>query len=266
MEMAERVVITGASSGIGAALAEAMAAPGVHFLLIARSGDALQRVAELCESRGACVICAALDLRDRKGVLDVVASFAQGGGVQVLVANAGVVELEAWPSDQGPNWDRLRSQIDDNLNCTLSVLEAGLSLPVDQRLRLHCVVVSSLNAFLALGEAPGYCTAKAAQKALVEALADFYGCRRSPQSRVRFSTVFPGFVATGMAQHYVGPRPFQLTSEQAAVRILRGVRAGRRRIVFPRRLAALQWLGERLPPACMRRAIASNRAFRAVCP
>lgn len=264
--MVQRVVISGASSGIGAALAEAMAAPDVHLLLLSRRSDALQQVGQCCVRRGAVAEIVSLDLRDHAAVQQAVSRFAQQGGVQLLVANAGVVELEAIPSDSGPCWERLRRQIADNIACTISLLSAGLSLPSDQRSDLHCVVISSLNAFLALGEAPGYCAAKAAQRSLVDSLEDFYACRPVKGARVRFTTVFPGFVNTEMATHYSGPRPFQLTAVQAAERILRGVRAGRRRVVFPRRLAALQWLGQRLPPSLTRRLIASSRAFKELSP
>ena len=260
--MAQRVVISGASRGIGAALAEAMAEPGVALLLLARNEENLHRVAARCRAKGAQVCWMALDVRHRVAVVDAVKTFAQAGGVQLLIANAGTVSLERTPTDRGPDWERLQDQIHHNLSCTLSLLQAGLSLPEDHRLRLHCVVVSSLNAFLALGEAPGYCVAKAAQRSLVEALEDFYACRPAPATDVFFSQVFPGFVATAMAEGYPGPRPLECSAEQAAQRILRGVRARRRIILFPRRLALLLWLGQRLPKPVLRWMMAPSRAYR----
>lgn len=260
--MAQRVVISGASRGIGAALAEAMAEPGVALLLLARHGESLRQVAERCVEKGAEVCWRALDLRHREAVADAVEAFASSGGVHLLIANAGVVALEDRPSDQGPDWEQLREQIDHNLSCTLSLLQAGLTLPLEHRPHLHCVVVSSLNAFLPLGDAPGYCVAKAAQHALVEALEDFYACRPEPGNEVVFSQVFPGFVATGMATEYPGPRPFECTAEQAAQRILRGLRAGHNIIVFPRRMALLLWIGQRLPKSILRWILAPGRAYR----
>lgn len=260
--MAQRVVISGASRGIGAALAEAMAAPGVALLLLARHGENLRQVAERCVQKGAEVYWRALDVRQREAVADAVEAFASRGGVHLLIANAGVVALEDTPTDLGPDWEQLREQIDQNLSCTLSLLQAGLSLPMEQRPQLHCVVVSSLNAFLPLGEAPGYCVAKAAQHTLVEALEDFYACRPEPGAEVVFSLVFPGFVATAMATDYPGPRPFECTAEHAAQRILRGLRAGRKIIVFPRRLALLLWVGQRLPRPILRLILAPSRAYR----
>lgn len=264
--MVQKVVISGASRGMGAALAEAMASPGIALLLLARNEENLRRVAERCRANGAQVHWRALDVRNREDVSECVAAFAQGGGIQLLIANAGIVTLESTPTDRGPDWEQLQNQIYSNLSCTLSLLEAGLSLPANHRLQLHCVVVSSLNAFLALGEAPGYCVAKAAQHSLVEALEDFYASRPSPATEVFFSQVFPGFVATGMAKGYPGPRPFQCTAEHAARRILRGVRARQRIIIFPRRLALLIWIGRWLPKAVLRWVIAPGRAYRSSWP
>lgn len=266
MGMVRKVVISGASRGIGAALAEAMAAPGIALLLLARNEDNLHRVAERCRASGAKVYVRALDVRIREDVSECVAAFAQGGGIQLLIANAGTLSLEPIPTDQGPDWEQLRDQIQGNLSCTLSLLEAGLSLPIDQRRHLHCVVISSLNAFLALGEAPGYCVAKAAQHSLVDALEDYYASRPAPATEIVFSQVFPGFVATGMAEGYPGPRPLQCTAQHAAHQILRGVRARRRIIIFPRRLALLIWIGRWLPKAFMRWVIAPGRAYRSSWP
>lgn len=260
--MAERLVITGASGGIGAALAEELAAPGVEMLLLARQSTPLSSVAMRCTRRGATVFSSPVDVRDRDAVTKAVAEFAQHGGVQLVIANAGVVSLEQMPVDGGPDWDLLWNQVHDNLACALSLIEASLRLPIEQRKSLHCVVVSSMNALLPVGEAPGYSAAKAAQKALVEALEDYYACRRKPSCVVRFTTVFPGFVATGMAKGYRGPRPFELTAQQAACRIAKGINGRHRQIIFPRRLAILLWLKKALPTRWTRLLIASSRAFR----
>lgn len=260
--MAERLVITGASGGIGAALAEELARPGVEMLLMARQSDLLSAVAQRCMALGACVRYLSVDVRDRDAVAAAVAEFAVHGEIELVIANAGVVSLEQTPGDAGPDWDQLWNQVNDNLACTCFLLEAALRLPTGQRSSLHCVVVSSMNALMPVGEAPGYSAAKAAQKALVEALEDYYACRRKPSCVVRFTTVFPGFVATGMAKGYRGPRPFELTAQQAACRIVNGINAKHRRIIFPRRLAILLWFKQALPSSWTRLLIASSRAFR----
>jgi short-subunit dehydrogenase len=260
--MGERVVISGASSGIGAALAEALAMNGVEMLLLGRQAESLKIVSGRCHALGAGAQWRTVDLRDRTAVGTVVSEFALGGGIQLLIANAGVLELEGWPQECGPDWMMLERQITDNLACTLSLLEAGLSLPLQQRRQLHCVVISSMNAFMPVAEAPGYCVAKVAQKALVEVLEDFYAHRTSPSTRVRFTTVYPGFVKTGMAEDYPGRRPFQYSARKAASQIATGIRAGRREIIFPRRLALLLWLKQWVPAFVVRRITSRSRAFK----
>ena len=124
------------------------------------------------------------------------------------------------------------------------------------------MLVSSLNALFPVGEAPGYGAAKAAIANLAEALDDFYGCRASPGRPVVFRVAYPGFVATSMAEGYAGPRPFEITARQAAQRILRGVRCGRRRIIFPRRLGSLVLISHLLPRPWLRRLVSAERAYR----
>lgn len=257
-----RIVISGASRGLGAALARALAAPGVNLLLLARTASDLSKVADCCRAQGACVRVNCLDLRDESAVSQAVAGFAQNQWLNLIIANAGVVSLESWPDENGPDWQQLSSQISDNMACTLTLLGAALRLPPHQRRVLHVVVVSSLNALLPLAEAPGYCVAKAAQKALIETLEDYYSCRRDQNSKLHFTTVFPGFIDTGMATLYPGPRPFQCSAEQAAARILKGVRQKKRRIIFPRRLAILVTIARMLPKGLLRALISSHRAFK----
>lgn len=261
-----RIVISGASRGLGSALAQALAAPGVDLLLLARTASDLTNVSQLCSAQGACVRVNCLDLRDESAVSQAVAGFAHDKELHLVIANAGAVSLESWPDENGPDWQQLSSQISDNMACTLSLLGAALSLPPQRRRGLHLVVISSLNALLPLAEAPGYCVAKAAQKALMEALEDYYDSRRSPQSQLFFTTVFPGFINTGMAHDYPGPRPFQFSAEQAARKILKGLRRKERHIVFPRRLAVLVTFARMLPKPLLRKLISSHRAFKEYSP
>ena len=264
--MTRRIVISGASRGLGSALARALAAPGTDLLLLARTASELSQVAESCRAQGASVIAQCLDMRDRAAVHPVVAAFAAKAEIHLLIANAGVLSLEAWPDDDGPDWRELHRQFNDNLACTLSLLEAGLSLPIHQRRDLHLVVISSLNALFPVAEAPGYCMAKAAQRALIQSLEDYYACRKHRRTQIRFTTVFPGFIATGMANGYPGRRPWQCSPEQAAQRIVRGLKQRKRIIVFPRRLALLVFLARALPSRWVRPLISAQRAFTAPSP
>src|SRR5687767_10141838 len=84
------VLITGASSGVGAALAREFAAPGRTLGLLARRAELLEAVADDCRSRGATVLTGVLDVRDRQALGDFAARLEASRPVDLAIANAGV--------------------------------------------------------------------------------------------------------------------------------------------------------------------------------
>ncbi len=84
------ILITGASSGIGAALAQHYAAPGTTLVLNARGPERLEAVADLCRRKGAAVETRPLDVRDRDGVRAWIGDVAGRLGLDLVIANAGV--------------------------------------------------------------------------------------------------------------------------------------------------------------------------------
>lgn len=87
---AKNVVITGASSGIGAALATEYAKPGVTLGLIGRNLDRVNQVAEACRSKGATVECMIVDVTDGDKLADLLSKFDASYPVDLLIANAGI--------------------------------------------------------------------------------------------------------------------------------------------------------------------------------
>lgn len=259
--MLRKIIISGASNGLGASLAIELSSPNTHLLLLARRAALLESVAELCRNKGARVTSRNIDLRQIEKVKLVVSEFASGDGIEMLIANAGSLYLESNPKDYGISWHNILNQVNDNLVPTLSLLESVLCTPVEKRLKLHCVVISSLNAFFPVGEAPGYCIAKYAQKTLVDVLEDYYACRKSPIREISFSTVFPGFINTNMGINYPGPRPFEYSSQKAAVNIAKAINKKKRYIFFPKRLAFLIFISKLLPASIVRYIIRSSRAY-----
>lgn len=114
----KRIIITGASSGIGQALALSIASPGVDMLLLARNEQRLCSVEELCKNKGADVKAISIDLRNYTKVYQVISCFFVNGGIDLLFVNAGVAELEYSPTVSGPDWELLKSQIFDNFDCS----------------------------------------------------------------------------------------------------------------------------------------------------
>ncbi len=180
------VLVTGASSGIGRACAEAFARAGARLLLCARRED---RLAELAASLDAEVHAFALDVRDRAAVDAAVAGLPEGWAeVDVLVNNAGLA-AGLGPLQEGDpdHWDRM---LDTNVRGLLSVTRAVVPGMV-ARARGHVVNVGSLAGHETYPGGAVYCATKAAVDRITAGLRmDLLG------SGVRVSTVDPGMVET----------------------------------------------------------------------
>ena len=89
-----RIVVTGASAGIGRAAAIAFAEAGAHLHLIARREDRLNEVADTCRRSGVEAHVHVADVRDRQSIMDIATTVETLGGVDVAIANAGVMQLK----------------------------------------------------------------------------------------------------------------------------------------------------------------------------
>ncbi|MBW8270887.1 SDR family NAD(P)-dependent oxidoreductase [Caldovatus aquaticus] len=221
------VAITGASSGIGRALAEACAAPGVVLHLAGRDAGRLAAAAAACRARGAEVAATVLEVRDAAACARWIAG---AGRIELLFANAGI---SGGTGGIGEPAAQARAIFETNLtgvlNTALPALEAMAAQPPGpDGVRGRIAVVASLAAFVAAPSAPAYCASKAAVQAWAEAMDGVERARG-----VRFHAVCPGYVRTPMTAHNPFPMPFLMDAEEAARRTLRGIARGRTRIAYP---------------------------------
>ncbi len=226
------VVITGASRGLGAALAQRFAGPGMRLLLVARSEAALRQVAAACESRGATVRIAALDVAQAAPLAAALAAFEAEGPVDLAIANAGT-SFGTTPGGAPETAAQAARQVEVNLLGAVHLV--GPLLPgMLARGRGAVGLVASLAGFRGLPDCPGYSASKAGLIAWGEALRAAHGRRG-----IAVTVVAPGFFDSAMGDRFVGPKPLRLTLDAAAGRIHRALLAGRPRAVFP---APLGWL------------------------
>jgi short-subunit dehydrogenase len=225
------VVITGASSGLGAALARAYAMPGTALGLIARDRERLAATAKLCGSAGAAVATAAIDVADEGALTGWLEEFDDAHPVDLVVANAGT---SAGPGagDAGEPAATTRRQVAVNLLGAVNTI-APLVPRLCARRRGRIVAIASVAALRGLPYSPGYSASKAGLRAYAEALRS----RLAPHG-VGVTVVCPGFFASPMTARWDGPAPFLASGEHAARRIKRGIDRGRRRIEFPWPLVA----------------------------
>jgi short-subunit dehydrogenase len=247
MELADaRVLLTGASRGLGAALARELADRGSRLALVARSEAPLRAVAD--EVAGVALVADLAEPSGREGLVER-AEEALGGPLDVLVNNAGVVEV-------GPLWGAsaasVARQVDVDLLAPLELIRQALPGML-ARGRGHLVSVSSLQSTT---PTPG-CTAYGASKA---GLSHLHGILRLELAGtpVRTTLVSPGPVGTELWDELDGSaylRPFlarlrrlgvvtTVGAEELAGAIAEGVARDRRHVRAPRRAGALLGLAE----------------------
>ena len=246
MERFTRVLITGASSGIGRALAEALARPDAVLHLGGRDPGRLREAADACRGRGAEVHEALIDVRDAPAM----AGWIGGAGrLDLVIANAGMsAGAEGGAAEPAAQARAIfATNLDGMLNTALPAIEAlAAQAPDAKGVRGHLAVVASIGAFVPAPGAPAYCAAKAAVDAWT------IGNRQAARRRgVKLTSICPGYVRTPMTAANRFPMPGLMDAERAAGLILRGLAAGRARIAFPWWLYAAARLAALLPPGLL---------------
>jgi short-subunit dehydrogenase len=228
-----RTWITGASSGIGAALATELVARGARVAVSARRADRLEEV-----SRGRMLVFP-LDITDdeavRRAVDDVDDAF---GGIDIAVLNAG-----AWTQTKVGKWDAdaFRRQVEVNLLGTNSCLAALLPRMLDRGAG-KLVIVTSVAGYRGVPGSEAYGATKAALLNLAESLrADL------APSGVVVQWVSPGFVRTELTDANSFAMPFMIEADAAARSIADGLQSNRPEIVFPLRMAVSMKLLQLMP-------------------
>jgi NADP-dependent 3-hydroxy acid dehydrogenase YdfG len=226
------ILITGASSGIGRALALVYAGPGVSLALIGRDPERLQEVAAAARAQGAEVSLGQLDVRDQ----DVMAHWIKAADarrpIDLVIANAGITTGLA-PGEIAEDPCAVRAIIGINLIGVLNTVEP-LIAPLCGRGAGQIAFIGSIAGLRGLPYAPSYCATKAAIHAYSESLRG-----RVADRGVRVSLIIPGFVKTPLNDGIDAIKPLEFTATKAALLIQRGLERGRAVIAFPR---ALYWL------------------------
>ena len=226
------VAITGASSGIGEALALAYARPGALLSLTGRDVTRLAAVAKAVEARGARTRQAMLDVRDPSATADWAIAADEAQPVDLLIANAGI----SGGTHGGPeSAEQTRAVFAVNLDGVVNTV-----LPLVPRMtargRGQIALISSLAGHRGFPGAPAYCASKAAVKVWGESLRGELGPRG-----VKVNVVMPGFVKSRMTDANDFPMPFFMSAEKAAEIIRRGLARDRARIAFPWQTALIAW-------------------------
>lgn len=238
-------VVTGASSGIGRALAEALAAEGCKVGLIARREGPMTETAEKIRAAGGTAAVAVGDVGQRDQVEAAVGAVRTHlGPIDVMIANAGV----GAPTFLDPvNVEMVETTFRVN---TLGVVYAFAAVTPEMLRRKtgHLVAISSIAGFRGLPGESAYCASKAAVNVYLDGLRIHLR-----GTGVRVTTVCPGFVTTPMTEKNTFHMPGLMDAPTAARKIVRAIRAGRKVYAFPWRLQMLVKLSRWLPDWVMAR-------------
>ncbi|MEI9422465.1 SDR family oxidoreductase [Mesorhizobium sp. Cs1299R1N1] len=195
MPLDKTVLITGASSGIGAGIARELGAAGAKVMLGARRTDRLEALAEEITAHGGEARFRSLDVTNRNDV----AAFAEAarqawGGVDVIVNNAGVMPLSLMASLKVDEWDRM---VDVNIKGVLHGIAAVLP-EMTARGSGHIINIASVGALSVSPTAAVYCATKYAVRAISAGL-------RQENDAIRVTCIHPGVVESELAHSITDP-------------------------------------------------------------
>jgi short-subunit dehydrogenase len=232
------ILLTGASSGIGRALAIASAAPGVTLALSGRDPARLAMVADDCRAKGAVVEVRSVDVTDREAMAAWIAQAEERAPLDLVIANAGISAGTGGGGETGDQTRRIFAvNVDGVINTVLPALPA-----MRARRRGQVAIMSSLAGFVGFGGAPAYCASKAAVRVWGEALGGWLAAEG-----IAVSVICPGFVDSPMTAVNTFPMPLKMDADRAASIILRGLAGQRPRIAFPWPMLAMVRLIAALP-------------------
>lgn len=245
---ARSILITGASSGLGEALAVLYADSGMTLHLLGRNEARLRHIAGVCSAAGARVFFACIDVRDRQAMAGWLLQQDALAPIDLVIANAGIsAGTGGDEEDEAQARMIFSTNIDGVLNTVWPLLPALCG-----RRRGSICLLSSLAAMYPMPTAPAYSASKVAVRYYGEALR-----LQLAASGVNVVMVCPGFIDTPMTRVNPFPMPFLMRADEAARRIRDAIACGKPRVFFPSGLflavRALHLLPQKLVFSCFSR-------------
>tara|TARA_R110002110_G_scaffold83456_3_gene216595 strand:- start:6382 stop:7164 length:783 start_codon:yes stop_codon:yes gene_type:complete len=232
------ILITGASSGIGEALACAFSAPDVRLFLSGQNQERLEQVAERCRQSGSRVDATVIDVTDRDAMERWTAASDDASPLDLVIANAGISGGSGSGTETTTDMRRI---MEVNVGGVLNTIDLLLRRMAG-RGHGQIALMASLAGYRGLPSAPAYSASKAAVRALGGGLRPVYASRN-----VRINVICPGFVVSRITDSNKFSMPMLMPANRAARIIRSGLERNQATIAFPWPMAFSSWLLGALP-------------------
>jgi short-subunit dehydrogenase len=220
-----KIVITGATSGLGREMALQYSEAGVHLGVVGRRETLLNELADACRAKGASVEVYVGDVTDSAAMKDLARCFVEtAGGIDLVIANAGV-GCPDHLSKGDP--DPLTFVINVNVNGVLNTLLPFIPTMKEQGSG-HLVTIASIAGARGMAGHTTYSASKAAVRMLMDGFA-----YELNDMGIATTTINPGFVKSEMTAKNRFPMPFLVETDAAARKMLRAIKRKKRVYTFP---------------------------------
>ena len=237
------ILITGASSGIGAALARHYAAPGISLFISGRDQERLDEVVGQCRDAGASVSAWVGDVSDETGLQDWIRTCDDDSPLHLVIANAGVA-LGA--TEVAGLHQAAVNSFRTNVNGVFNTVHPALELMASRRpypvKNAQVAIMSSVMGYAGMARSPAYSSSKAAVKHYGQGLRGAFR-----DMGIGITVICPGYVTTALTASNTSNMPFLISTEKAAAIIAKGLARNKGRITFPWQMVIITRLAINLP-------------------
>lgn len=233
MKNPQNIVISGASTGLGRALAVAYAKKGVNLFLCARNLENLQQTKNLCQALNANVIIQRLDVTNQRATKTWIEDISKKYKIDLVIANAGISGGTASGTE---SFTQVKQILNTNIDGVLNLIH-----PAIEKMKLNkkgqIGIISSLAGFRGLPSSPAYSASKSAVRVYSESLRG-----NLAPFNIEVNAICPGYIKTPMTAVNDFPMPFLMESKKAAKIIKKSLAKNKSRIAFPFALYFVVWL------------------------
>lgn len=259
MQNPKNILITGASSGIGEALAYHYAQEGIKLYLSGRNEERLNQVAQACREKEAEVEIALVDVTDQAAMQDWIFSTNQKAELDLVIANAGISGGSGGRLDGEPI-NEARKIFEVNVTGVFNTVEPAVEIFKDSGSSKQIAIVASLAGFRGWPSAPSYTASKGAVRFYGEALRGSL----AKNTNIQINVICPGFVKSRITDQNDFPMPLIMDADKAASIIARGLEKNKGRICFPLPVHGFVWFMSILPDWLAQKILAKSPAKSAL--